>query len=203
MPTDLVLLVPDKNIELGLRGLLNRPQALGIRAINFKIYVHPQRDPGCAVKSHEFLRPFSTDYEHALVIFDRQGSGRETVTATELSDSVRERLSANGWGERSEAIVIEPEIEAWVFSPSPHVEQCVGWNEATSLRDWLQQRGFWGATTKPPDPKAALEAALRHVRRPRSSSIYECLARSVSLVGCQDQQFQRLCQILQDWFPAS
>jgi hypothetical protein len=48
MPTDLVLLVADKNIEHGLRGLLSRPQALGIRSVTSKTYVHPQRDPGCA-----------------------------------------------------------------------------------------------------------------------------------------------------------
>lgn len=66
MPTDLVLLVADKNIEYGVRGLLGRPQALGIRPLNAKIYVHPQRDPACTQKPHEFLRQFSGDYDRDI-----------------------------------------------------------------------------------------------------------------------------------------
>ena len=77
MPTELVLLVADKNIEYGMRGLLGRPQAIGIRPIDSKIYVHPHRDPGCARRAHEFLRQFADDYDHALVVFDRQGCGWE------------------------------------------------------------------------------------------------------------------------------
>jgi len=38
MSADLIVLAADKNTEHGLRGLLNRPRALGIRSINFRIY---------------------------------------------------------------------------------------------------------------------------------------------------------------------
>ena len=102
MPTDLVLLTADKNIEHGLRGLLSRPEALGIRAIASKIYVHPQRDPACARKAHEFLRQFADDYHHALVVFDHEGCGREERAPTQLEEDVRQQLAANGWEDRAQ-----------------------------------------------------------------------------------------------------
>src|SRR5262249_12910328 len=134
MPADLVLLVADKNIEHGVRGLLDRPQSLGIRPVTSKIYVHPQRDPGCVQKSHEFLRQFATDYSHALVVFDHQGCGREGRLPNQLEQDVRELLLSNGWGDRAHAIVIAPELEVWVFGALPEVETCLAWQGPVSLR---------------------------------------------------------------------
>lgn len=42
---DLVVLVPDKNMEASLRGLLSRCAALGLRDVTFDLFVHPERDP--------------------------------------------------------------------------------------------------------------------------------------------------------------
>lgn len=202
MPTDLILLVADKNIEYGMRGLLSRPRALGIRSIDFRILVHPQHDPGCANKAHDFLRSLSGHYEHALVLFDREGSGGDQVPPDQLAAEIRQRLAANGWDARAEAIVLDPELEVWVFAASRHVERCLQWNRRTGLRTWLEGRGMWSAARLKPDrPKEALEQALRAVGRPRSSSIYECLGRHVSVRGCVDPAFQRLRETLAGWFP--
>jgi hypothetical protein len=202
MPTDLVVLAADKNTEYGLRGLLARHRSLGIRAISVQTYVHPNHDPGCAQKSHEFLHPFCEDYARAIVVFDHDGCGREHRTPIELEEDVRQQLAANGWGNRAAAIVIDPELESWVFAASPHVETCIGWSNGVRAKAWLHQQGFWPADAiKPPDPKAALEAALRKLKRPRSSSIYKCLAESVGLNSCVDPAFARLKGILQPWFP--
>jgi len=202
MLTDLVLLVADKNIEYGLRGLLSRPQALGIRSVTSKIYVHPQRDPACAQKPHEFLRQFAADYRRALVVFDHQGSGREYRVATQLEEDVRHLLSANGWEGRAQAIVIAPELEAWVFPASPLVEKSLAWPGPAPLRQWLLNKGLWSQEcAKPADPKTALETALASLRRPRSSAIYEDLGRTVDFSECQDAAFNRLRNVLRQWFP--
>jgi hypothetical protein len=154
MSTDLVLLVADKNIEHGVRGLLARPLALGIHPIRSKFYVHPQRDPACARKSHEFLRQFSGDYDRALVVFDHQGCGLENRPPTKLEADVRQLLSANGWEGRADAVVIAPELETWVFSASPQVETCLAWAGPTRLRQWLEGQGLWlQQHPKPEDPK--------------------------------------------------
>ena len=202
MPTDLILLVADKNIEYGVRGLLGRPQALGIRAVTSKIYVHPQRDPACAQKPHEFLRQFSRDYDRALVLFDHQGCGMENRTPSDVEGTVRQLLSANGWDTRADAVVIAPELEAWVFSAAPQVETCLSWTGPPPLRQWLETRGLWlQHHPKPADPKTALETALAKLRRPRSSAIYETLASAVGFGQCQDLAFNRFRTVLQNWFP--
>jgi len=201
MSADLIVLAADKNTEHGLRGLLNRPRALGIRSINFRIYVHSQHDPGCAVRAHDFLRQFADDYRHGLVVFDREGSGREHIPVDQLQNEIRQRMAVSGWDDRAEVVVLDPELEVWVFAGSPDVERCLGWRRRRGLRNWLQQQGLWEQDhAKPARPKEALETALRAARRSRSS-MYECLGSKVGVAGCIDPAFHRLRQTLMEWFP--
>lgn len=200
---DLVVLVADKNMEHALKGLLNRPPALGIRSLSFDLFVHPRHDPGCLNEAHNFLRSFVQSYNHALVVFDHQGCGQEQIDPEMLSAQVRQRLAGSGWNERAEVIVLVPELEVWVWSPSPHVEACLGWSgHHPSLHEWLTETGHRRPGAPKPDrPKEAMEAALRQVRRPRSSSIYLELAQKVSLSGHSEPAFLRLVGALQRWFP--
>ncbi len=199
---DLVILVPDKQMEFALRGILSRHRALGIKEISVDFYRHPERDSGCYSKAEDFLRPFHSDYQYALVIFDRWGSGQHQCPVDELERELEARLHRAGWGDRARCVVIEPELEIWVWSDSPHVENCLGWEgKSPDLRSWLRQRKLLKEEdVKPTDPQRAMEEALQEVGLPRSSSIFEKLAKSVSLKRCQDHSFQRLCDILQGWF---
>ena len=199
---DLAVLVADKNMETTVRGLLPRSESLGIRKIAFDIFVHPQRDPGCFRRGHDFLRPMVNRYAHALLLFDREGSGQERKTRDVM---VSARLAGAGWADRAAAVVLDPELETWVWSDSPEVDRGLGWEgRQTSLRDWLEQQGVWPAgQQKPTDPKDAVERALRHVRLARSSSIYGRLAGAVSLRRCQDASLAAFRNHLQNWFPPS
>jgi hypothetical protein len=201
---DLVVLVADKNMEAALRGMLGRASALGIHNVEFDIFVHPRRDPGCAREAHLFLRPLAADYRHALVVLDHQGSGREHVTPTALAEEVTQQLALAGWGNRAIAVAIAPELEVWVWSPSPHVADCLGWGgRRPDLHTWLAATGYWReGEPKPRAPKEALEAALREIRQPRSSALYAELATRVSLRGHTEPAFVALAQALQTWFPA-
>lgn len=199
----MALLTADKNMEQALVGLLDRPQALGLRPIRWEIFVHPRRDPGCLNEAHTFLRPLTRSYGHALALFDQQGCGRESTPAERLADEVAQRLNDHGWEGRAAAVVVAPELEIWVWSNSPQVATCLGWPDETTLRAWLADGGHWPAgQAKPPDPKRAMEAALRQAQRPRSSAIYRELAGRVSLRGHNEPAFVRLTTILQGWFPA-
>jgi hypothetical protein len=201
-PRDLILLVADRDQEATMRSLLQRPQALGIKKVSFDVRVHPRRDPGCRLEAHEFLRPFARQYRHALVIFDHAGCGREELTATELEGEVCAGIRPI-WEDRAAVVVVDPEIEIWIWSQSPHVARAVGWEKKQPpLRQWLRERGLWGDAPKPPDPKAAMEAALREVRRPRSSSIFGEIAGRASVEGCSDLSFGRCRQVLDGWFRA-
>ena len=203
MPADLVVLLPDKNFEYGIRGLLSRPNALGIREIQFSIHVHPKRDPGCVNTAQDILRLFCRDHQYALLMFDKEGCGRESTPTDGLVADLRGRLAANGWGPRAEVIVLEPELEIWVFASSPHVQRCLGWSRQIALRTWLEQQGLWAPQhPKPARPKEALEQALLAERRPRSSSLYECLGRSVGTRDCKHPAFHKLLETLGAWFPA-
>ena len=200
---DLIVLTADKDAEFALKGLLARPQALGIRLIAWDSYVHPRRDPGLVNEAHDFLRPFHQRHTHALVMFDQSGCGRDSEAPADLARDVEDRLAANGWRERAAVVILVPELEVWVWSNSPHVAACLGWGGASApLRAWLEGKGLWqSGTPKPADPKAALDAALRHVGKPRSSSLYQELASKVSLQGHTEPAFIALRTNLQRWFP--
>ncbi len=200
--TDLILLVADKNTSSALEGILKRPMSLGIREIRFEIHVHPESDPGCLKRSTDLLRLFAKTCEHGLVVFDRDGCGKEGKTRSDLEQEVQGNLARNGWNDRAEVIVIDPELETWVWSDSPHVSGELGWKEdAPPLRAWLHQQGYLAneAEAKPTRPKEAMEAILRKTKTPRSSAIYNSLASKVSFDHCQDPAFQKLKTTLRAW----
>ena len=159
-------------------------------------------DPGVLTRGHEFLRSFTEYYAHALVLMDREGCGAEDLGRVALEARLKESLQRTGWGDRSEAVVLDPELEIWVWSDSPWVERALGWHERPpGLRAWLSSTGYLCAGgTKPARPKEALEEALRLARQPRSSSIYEILAKHVSIRRCEDPAFLKLRRILAAWF---
>jgi hypothetical protein len=199
---DLVVLVADRDMEAAIRGALNRPRALSIRGIQFTLYRHPRRDPGCRVDGAKFLRALAKQFAHAIVMFDYEGSGTK-LGVEELEATVEGELSKEGWASRGAAVVIEPELEAWIWSDSPWPAAILGWpGKEPALRVWLEGRGFLSTgQLKPARPKEALEAALFELRRPRSSVIYGDLARAVSLDRCVDRAFLKFKKTLQAWFP--
>ncbi len=200
---DLVIVVADKNLEHTLNGLLSRPEALGIRAIEADIYRHPQHDPGCAVHGVEFISNFDNQYRYALLMFDHEGSGQEGTTRQELQEDLNKSFAISAWGEQAKAIVLAPELEVWIWSDSPHVDAVAGWRgREPGLRRWLVDQGYLQeGEAKPLRPKEAFEAALREAQKPRSASLYLQIAEKVSLHRCQDTAFLEFKNILGNWFP--
>ncbi len=203
---DLVVLTADKNWVAALKGILSRPSALGIRPIKEETIPHPRKDPGCVNEGVEFLSNFSEQYHYGLLIFDYEGCGKEkTASPRELQDALDEQLARSRWRERARTIVLSPELEAWVWSDSPHVENVAGWtNRQPSLRRWLIGEGWLEEDQfKPIHSKRAFESALRVVKKQRSSSLYRGIAEKVSLTRCQDPSFLEFKGILKNWFPMS
>jgi len=202
---DLILLVADKNMEASLKGLLSRFQSLKFRQVTFDLYVHPERDPGCLLRAHDFLRPFASQYERALVLLDHDGCGQESDERSMLESALEKRLGETGWEGRAAAVIIAPELENWVWSDSPKVDIALGWGDKTPpLRAWLGEKDLLQVgAVKPAEPKRAVELALRATRKPRSSAIYFELAQGVSTARCTDPAFAKLRRCLREWFPAS
>lgn len=197
------MLVADKNIEACVTGLLSKPKALDISAVKSAVYVHPGRDAGCHLRCHDFLAGFVRQFRFAIVLHDRDGCGRTGLDRNQLELDIENRLHRSGWENRSAAVVLDPELEAWVWSDSPQVAHVLGWkNGIADLKRWIVQNGeSLLASGKPNDPKQAVEKVLRHLRIPRSSSLYRRLAEEVSTRRCQDPAFQKFKAVLQRWFP--
>lgn len=189
-------------MEFAVKGLLSRYPALGIREVISDVFVHPHHDPGCLLEGHDFLRLYISSHRHALVMLDREGSGREDLPRDTLEKRIEISLAHAGWEDRACAIVIDPELEIWVWSGSPHVDIVLGWEgRQPNLRAWMMAEGFLRPDQiKPNRPKEAVEQALRLASRARSSSRYLELARKVSLEQCVDPAFAKLKQTLKTWF---
>ncbi len=201
---DLVVLAADSNIEYALRGLFTRSESLGIRPIEADIFTHPQHDSGCAQRGVDYLSNFSEFYHYGLLMLDYEGSGREQSQQPQaLQGTLNSEFARSSWGERARAIVLSPELEAWVWSDSLHVDAVSGWkNRQPPLRSWLVEQGWLEqGQVKPEKPKEALQAALREADVRRSSSLYRRIAEKVSLHRCTDRSFQEFKGILASWFP--
>jgi hypothetical protein len=107
---------------------------------------------------------------------DREGCGHDDKPREELELNIENRLAANGWENRSRAVVIDPELESWAWDASLQVSRLLEWPEGSNgLRRWMTQRAFLKeGAFKPARPKEAFDAA-----------------------------FRRIISTLQAWFPAS
>lgn len=200
---DLVVLAADLSMKAALDGILKRPESLGIKPTRFEILAHPQHDPGCLRDGVDFLRAYHRRASHALVVFDRHGCGKNDEPREKLEAAVELQLHGSGWDERARAIVIEPELETWVWTKSPHVSRALGWGgDIDGLWEWLAAHGYFESSdSKPSRPKAAKEAALREKRKPGSAALFGEIAASLSLKQCIDPAFLKLKNTLAGWFP--
>ena len=201
---DLIVLVPDADMEFAIRSVLRRADALKTRPIKFDVHRHLQRDAGCRSDCHNYLRLYLDDYQHAVVLFDHEGSGEETLARGRLERKVEDILGRNGWNDRAAVVVIDPELEAWVWSDSPVVDEVLGWRGRTPpLRKWIRSQAefSWSKTAgKPGRPKEALDAALRLAGKQHSPSVFEDLGARVSVDRCVDRAFGKPKKVLTRWF---
>jgi len=199
---DIFLLVADKSMEFTIKGILSRPQALGIRTVSFDVAVHPNRDGGIRATGAQILALKASAYHHGLLMMDFEGSGSSFASAIEQEDQLGGLLHAS-WMDRAKAIVIAPELDIWAWGADQVIAREIGWNNDLTIRDWLSLKGFrFDDYGKPNAPKEAIEEALHAVGLARSASIYMNLAKALSLNRCVDPAFIRLRRQLKMWFSA-
>lgn len=200
----LVVLVADADTREAVRTLLSkRHQSLGIEAMrentDFRVLVHPNRDPGVRTNAVEFLKPMQTQFKHAIVIFDHEGCGAENIAPNDLEQKLEQELAQSGWSDRCAVIVLEPEFEAWVWTGSHHAAKLVGLSE----EQWqnLVTKFAKNNLGKPVQPKEAWEQVLRAAGRKPSARLFSELAEVVGLSHCQDRAFRKFVRVLRCWFP--
>ena len=202
---DLVVLTADGTMQRVVETLFtdrqNSFRALRIRSFSYECRAHPFRDPGVFEEAADFLRLFLRSHRHAMVLLDKKWPG-SPGTAADIVHKIQSDLNQNGWSNRSDVVVIEPELDIWMWADSPHVAKEVGWPSPHKLRSWLQANGLLTeGEIKPSEPKRAMELALEKSNTPISSSIYAHIARQVSLSKCTDPAFRKFISKLAAWFP--
>ena len=126
----------------------------------------------------------------------------DSLGIKKISYDIRIHPERNGWKDRVEVIVFEPELEIWIWLESINTAKAMGWDSYLELRKWLEINKLWNENApKPKRPKEALEQALRAKKIPRSSSIYKEIAETVSLNKCQEPSFKKFKDVLLNWFP--
>jgi len=210
---DCFFLLADKDMKFALKGLFERPAAhrsIGCAPFAFDIekdcLVAGNHDPDIYRKSAGYALPIQRSHRHLVVMLDSTWGGSPGPDV--ISQQITTDLGRSGWPEDNVVvIVIDPELEVWVWQDRPHVEEALAFDRvrfsAPSLRAWLAERGLWPQDEmKPSHPKKAFTEALARASRPRSSTIYEKIASRVSLQHCTDPAFTMLCDALRRWFPA-
>jgi hypothetical protein len=166
--------------------LLARHKDLGIRSISCDVFSHENNDPGVLRESHSFLRPQGQRYRYAITICDREGCGREAFPREQLETIIEQQLHANGWTNRAVAIVIDPELEAWIWGDWTVLASSIRWTgSGAGLKKFLiQQQLLRLDQDKPPRPKEALQRAMKHVQIRFTSAVHQSMARHAAFARC-------------------
>lgn len=207
---DLLVVTADRTMRKSFHAILSviHKKSLNIRKINIEqkdILSHSEHDPGVCLRGVELSRSHTTEYKHCLLVFDWEGCGRENNSSIEKEvKRIKDELDKAGWRDRTEVIIIDPELEIWVWSDSSHVSRVLGWTGWDELRDWLIGKNYLKkGEVKPEKPKEALKKVLKIKRKKFSSAIHMEIARKVSYKRCKDPNFYKLIETLKKWFPTS
>jgi hypothetical protein len=133
-------------------------------------------------------------------VLDLEGSGRDAIGAGALEAELDAQLRPV-WGTHGKAIVVDPEVEVWLWGGETALRDVLCWPLSEPIRDWLKTKGFViGPGDKPASPKEALDAMRLVHRQPRSAALYAKITGRISLKNCKDAAFLRLRSALQAWF---
>jgi hypothetical protein len=209
---DCVFLTADSTMKQALLGFLNRedrfrPYNLGTANFQFDsnedLFSSATMDPGTFTTGEELLRPFQRTHRHAIIMLDADWDGSPGADA--IRTDLTARILSTGWAATAfKVVVIEPELEAWIWQRNQRVAKVLNFNSVSEMVmavqaakiDWPDDKA------KPMRPKEALEAVATRKRNIGfSSALHRSITETVSLVGCQDAAFIELKQTLQNWFP--
>jgi hypothetical protein len=235
----LLLLLADSECASTFRGFFGREkfhQSLGCGPIqlnnaNFDpekdIRVHPAHDPGVWKDPQTILFAERHIYEKCLVILDEAWEG--APAPEKIIEDIEGLVETEAkWArDRFEVILIQPELEAWIWQRNPHVAEAFEFN-GTDAQLWnflakqslrldahKKKHRFIGANAdggsppvwpktqrKPQNPKGLVEALAYHCHSGPASGMFNEISSKISVTGCVDPAFVKLRDTLREWFPA-
>lgn len=201
---ELIVLASDGQQKAVIEVLLEkRYKSLNICKLvqgqTFDVFVNSNKDPGVYKEAGPFLNVFVNQYKYALVLTDSAWEG--SPGQAKIKEKIQDDLNQNGWADRSSIIVIDPELEIWVWSSSNEIPVILGqsWEQIHKI---ATKHSFWSPEDiKPHRPKELMDSVLREGRKHRSAALFQKLAEKISLQGCHDLAFRDLKKKLQEWFP--
>ena len=203
-------IVADKNIEFTFRGFLERDafhQSLRCGAFEFRsdqdlLVAVGKNDPGLYAQAGQYASGARATHDHLVIALDADWHGSPGAAA--IRTGIQAACERETWPREDVCVVVlDPEIEEWIWQDNPNVERAVGHRGPTNLRADLATSGDWPLTSpKPPRPKEVLEQVVRKNREPRSSALYRRIAAQVSVGKCVSPSFHHLLEALRRWYPA-
>lgn len=203
---DLLVLTADGDAYQLFDGLLKNIKDKEKLSFTYNIKKHPQHDPGVLNNSASFVRTYINKYRYILIELDFEGCGAEKNKSVEqVEEKVFNDLSTNGWTGRCAVIAINPELEQWLWGPSPiHLQSAIDWEFNETIYEFAEKNNLLrGGQQKPDRPKESFESIRKHARFQASSSVFKNFAMKASYSKCTDRAFLKLKEQLIEWFGSS
>ena len=234
----LLIFAADSECAATLRGFFERRKfhtSLGCGPIELDgiafnpeqdIRVHPEHDPGMYTDPHTVLQAERKSFQYALLILDEAWEG--SPPAAKILSDIEGLVQTRAYWDRPrfEVILIQPELEAWIWQRNPNVAEAFEFSggdaelwrflAAQALRldkdkkkhrfipanPLAQLSPAWSANKpKPENPKGLAEALSHHCQSGPASGIFNEISSTISVKGCKDLAFLRLRDTLRRWFP--
>lgn len=207
---DCMFYVADMNMAETYKGFLCRDQFhLSIRCGPFEFDpLHDlaraagKTDGGLWRHAGGLCKGYLRTHQRLVVCLDRDFGG--SPGQAQVRHDIEQQLLKVGWQATNFLVlVIDPELEQWIWQDSLHIERALNHVRPPSLRQALAASGEWPfGNAKPIDPKDVMERLVnKNLRGNRSSALYNKITSRVSIANCSDGEFQALRQQLQVWFP--
>jgi len=138
-----------------------------------------------------------------IVMIDADWKGSPGVEG--IRKRMSEHLASAGWiTEHGLAVVLDPEIDVWLWTRTDHTAEALGWKSWRELEPCLVKERMWTKTQrKPQRAKEAADWAMRQRGKPRSAAAYRAVAQKVGLDRCEDPAFLVLRDTIRAWFPTT
>jgi hypothetical protein len=233
-----LILTADNECAATVRGFFEREnfhRALGCGPIRWAgttfdpekdVLVHPGHDPGVWSNPQLVLLSERKAYDKALIILDAAWSGAPRPERL-VADIERLAHSKAKWErDRFEVILIQPELESWIWQRNIHVAEAFDFSgPATELWELLALQSLalekrtkkhhfvpadtasgqppaWARSeSKPKNPKGVVEALSSYCGSGPPSGIFNEISSKVSVTRCEDEAFRKLRDTLRLWFP--
>ena len=211
---DVIFHLADEHMEKGLKAFFSRDDwhyAMACRKVDINTEGDADilRVPGCTdggtwKHAAENLVPFREKYTRAVIILDADFEPHPGADV--LQRDVTADMLASGWAaERFAVVVIQPELEAWLWAPNINVALAFGHKDFDQLRGALEKEKLWNpGEPKPHDIKRARDRAARLGGKKTGGPIFKGVFNAISkkaLDRCVEPGFQVMRAAMQAWFP--